>query len=356
MSAATRTASYGTIMRVMGTINGAGFKRIGLVALEEPEADRLMRTGLIVSVVGHVALARLGPDLAHRRRRSTRATSRRCRSSSSRSTELTDLDLGKKTRRGGRRRRRPNDPRREGRRDAAAAARSARRGPEPDAAAAAPPPPPEAAPPADAAEAEPEPPPPPSAEPEPLPETAPPRSRRPSRRRRRSRRPPRRPSPRVRARPADAAEAPPAAGAAESQRRHSRDEIAALLDRSKRPAAPQAPSEAPATLGVATGSADAQDDAERARRAQGADRRSCWISRRLDPIRARCRSSVRFSSTRTARVDGTPEVVEFPASQYGAGRRRQRHPRRASQCGPYALPAEKYDAVEGGAAPLHAAG
>jgi biopolymer transport protein TolR len=31
-----RTASYGTIMQVMGTINGAGFKRIGLVALKEP--------------------------------------------------------------------------------------------------------------------------------------------------------------------------------------------------------------------------------------------------------------------------------------------------------------------------------
>ncbi len=30
-----RTASYGTIMSVMGTINGAGFKQIGLVALQE---------------------------------------------------------------------------------------------------------------------------------------------------------------------------------------------------------------------------------------------------------------------------------------------------------------------------------
>jgi biopolymer transport protein TolR len=31
-----RTASYGTIMRVMGSLNGAGFKHIGLVALTEP--------------------------------------------------------------------------------------------------------------------------------------------------------------------------------------------------------------------------------------------------------------------------------------------------------------------------------
>ncbi len=32
-----REASYGTIMRVMGTINGAGFRNIGLVALSDPE-------------------------------------------------------------------------------------------------------------------------------------------------------------------------------------------------------------------------------------------------------------------------------------------------------------------------------
>ena len=32
-----KEASYGTIMRVMGTINGAGFRRIGLVALKEPD-------------------------------------------------------------------------------------------------------------------------------------------------------------------------------------------------------------------------------------------------------------------------------------------------------------------------------
>lgn len=33
-----KEASYGTIMRVMGTINGAGFRRIGLVALKEPDS------------------------------------------------------------------------------------------------------------------------------------------------------------------------------------------------------------------------------------------------------------------------------------------------------------------------------
>ena len=33
-----RAASYGTIMRVMGAINGAGFRNIGLVALKDPDS------------------------------------------------------------------------------------------------------------------------------------------------------------------------------------------------------------------------------------------------------------------------------------------------------------------------------
>ena len=33
-----RSANYGAIMRVMGSINGAGFKHIGLVALKEPDS------------------------------------------------------------------------------------------------------------------------------------------------------------------------------------------------------------------------------------------------------------------------------------------------------------------------------
>jgi biopolymer transport protein TolR len=33
-----RTASYGTIMRVMGIINAAGYRRIGLVALNEADS------------------------------------------------------------------------------------------------------------------------------------------------------------------------------------------------------------------------------------------------------------------------------------------------------------------------------
>jgi biopolymer transport protein TolR len=32
-----KAASYGAIMKVMGVINGAGFRRIGLVALKEPD-------------------------------------------------------------------------------------------------------------------------------------------------------------------------------------------------------------------------------------------------------------------------------------------------------------------------------
>jgi biopolymer transport protein TolR len=33
-----RSANYGAIMRVMGAINGAGFRHIGLVALKEPDS------------------------------------------------------------------------------------------------------------------------------------------------------------------------------------------------------------------------------------------------------------------------------------------------------------------------------
>jgi biopolymer transport protein TolR len=33
-----RSANYGMIMRVMGTVNGAGYKHIGLVALKEPDS------------------------------------------------------------------------------------------------------------------------------------------------------------------------------------------------------------------------------------------------------------------------------------------------------------------------------
>ncbi|MHA1158821.1 MAG: ExbD/TolR family protein [Alphaproteobacteria bacterium] len=33
-----RAVSYGVIMRVMGTINGAGFRNIGLVALKDPDS------------------------------------------------------------------------------------------------------------------------------------------------------------------------------------------------------------------------------------------------------------------------------------------------------------------------------
>jgi biopolymer transport protein TolR len=32
-----RTASYGAIMRIMGLINGAGYRHIGLVSVEEPD-------------------------------------------------------------------------------------------------------------------------------------------------------------------------------------------------------------------------------------------------------------------------------------------------------------------------------
>ena len=33
-----RTASYGAIMRIMGLINGAGYRHIGLVSVEKPDS------------------------------------------------------------------------------------------------------------------------------------------------------------------------------------------------------------------------------------------------------------------------------------------------------------------------------
>ena len=48
-------------MKVMGTISGAGFTHIGLVTLEGTgQLIRVMRTGLTVSVIGHLAHPRLG--------------------------------------------------------------------------------------------------------------------------------------------------------------------------------------------------------------------------------------------------------------------------------------------------------
>ena len=93
-----RAASYGTIMQVMGTINGAGFKHIGLVALSD--------TGQLSPRHAHrAASSRSSPTLAilawgadrrcPRRGRSTRARSRRCRSISSSIDDVTSARQGR---------------------------------------------------------------------------------------------------------------------------------------------------------------------------------------------------------------------------------------------------------------------
>lgn len=198
-----------------------------------------------------------------------------------------------------------------------------------------PPPPPESASPADAAEAEADSPP-AEAEPEPLPEAtaeepppepAPPRPTAAAP-----------PNPRVRPeRPA-----PPTPPAPDSQETSDAftEQIAALIDRTNSGAA-QLPSEAPATLGVATGSTDAkmtqsEIDALKAQIEQ------CWVIPTGWTHPREVSVTIRFGLNVNGTVSGAPTVVEFPASQYGPVAA-DNAIRAILQCGPYSLPAEKYD-------------
>jgi hypothetical protein len=198
-----------------------------------------------------------------------------------------------------------------------------------------PPPPPEAAPP-EAAEAEAETPPPAEAEPEAISETAAEESPTEAA-------PPKEvaaapPSPRIRPdRPAP--QAPPTPEAPETSDTFTED-IAALIDRSATGTA-QAPSSSPATLGVSAGNADAkmtqsEIDALRSQITR------CWVIPQGWTSPREVTVSVRFQLKPDGTVAGMPEVVEYPASQYGpvAG---DNAIRAVMQCGPYALPAEKYD-------------
>jgi hypothetical protein len=201
-----------------------------------------------------------------------------------------------------------------------------------------PPPPPEAAPP-DAAEAEAETPPPPAeAEPEAIPETAAEEPPPPT-----EAAPPKEvaaapPAPRIRPdRPAP--DAPQTPEAPETSDTFTED-IAALIDRSATGTA-QAPSSSPATLGVSTGNADAkmtqsEIDALRSQITR------CWVIPQGWTSPREVTVSVRFQLNPDGTVAGMPEVVEYPASQYGpvAG---DNAIRAVMQCGPYALPAEKYN-------------
>jgi hypothetical protein len=195
-------------------------------------------------------------------------------------------------------------------------------------------PPPETASPADAAEVDADAPP-AEAEPAPLPETA-------------AEEPPPEPSP-----PQQAAVAPPSprirpdrpvpptppAPQAPEASDEFTEQIAALIDRTNTGTA-QAPSQAPATLGVATGSADAkmtQSEIDALR----AQIEECWVIPTGWTHPREVSVTVRFGLNVNGTVNGSPEVVEFPASQYGQVAA-DNAIRAVLQCGPYSLPAEKY--------------
>jgi hypothetical protein len=198
-----------------------------------------------------------------------------------------------------------------------------------------PPPPTDAASPAEAAEAEADTPP-AESEPEPLSETAaeePPPVPTPPEQTAAAP-----PSPRLRPdRPAP--ETPPAPESPEASDTFT-EEIAALIDRTNT-GTPQVPSEAPATLGVATGSPDAKmtQDEIAALRAQI---ERCWVIPTGWTHPREVSVTIRFALTVDGMVRGRPEVVEFPASQYGPVAA-DNAIRAVQQCGPYKLPAEKYD-------------
>jgi hypothetical protein len=203
-----------------------------------------------------------------------------------------------------------------------------------------PPPPPEAAPPAPEPEAQPAeaPAPPADAAPEAIPEQAaeepPPQEAAP---------PPQQaaaapPAPRVR--PDRPAPPTPPAPEVPTTRDTFTEDIAALIDRSATGTA-QMPSQAPASLGVATGTQGArmtqsEIDALRSQITR------CWVIPTGWTNPREVTVSVRFQLNLDGTVAGMPEVVEFPASQYGpvAG---DNAIRAVMQCGPYALPSEKYE-------------
>lgn len=118
------------------------------------------------------------------------------------------------------------------------------------------------------------------------------------------------------------------------------DRIAALLDKSK-PEAAAAPSDAPASLGVASGG-DAPALTLNELDALRAQIQQCWVipigwtdPRQVSVV-------IRFALNQDGTVNGSPSVIEFPASQYGQVAA-DNAIRAILRCGPYQLPPEKYD-------------
>jgi hypothetical protein len=251
-------------------------------------------------------------------------------------SELTDLELGKKTAQEAEAKS-PNDPTEKVAETKPETDRAGDDKPKPPPPPP-PPPPPEASPPAPeqaeaetppapadaAAEAIPET---PTDEPKPAAETAPPKQVAAA-------------PPTPRARPDRPAPKTPPAPETPTTSDTFTEEIAALIDRSATGSA-QLPSEAPATFGVSDGSQSArmtqsEIDALRAQITR------CWVIPTGWTNPREVTVSIRFQLNRDGTVNGMPEVVEYPASQYGpvAG---DNAIRAVMQCGPYQLPAEKYE-------------
>ncbi|HMN86247.1 MAG TPA: hypothetical protein PKA74_09710 [Bauldia sp.] len=118
------------------------------------------------------------------------------------------------------------------------------------------------------------------------------------------------------------------------------DKIAALLDKSP-PAAPAAASEAPAAAG-ATAATPSEKLTVSELDALRAQIQSCWVIPIgwTDP--AQVAVTVRFKLNQDGTVGGTPEVIEYPAGQYGQVSA-DNAIRAILRCGPYLLPPEKFD-------------
>jgi hypothetical protein len=298
-------------------------------------ADRAMRAGLIVSLLGHLVLVGWGVitmrnfeplDASHIETLPVEFIE---------IADVTSIDKGLKSADPGEQPS-PNDPSTEAVADTPPAPEPT---PAPEEEPAPPPPPPPAADQAAEAEAAEEPAPePPAAEPEPLPEPAsePAPAAEPA--------PPQEtaaataPTPRLRPdRPA-----PPSPAAPETPETSEQfaDTITALLNKTET-GAPQAVSEAPATLGVQTGSVDARMT-ESEISILKAQVEACWIIPTGWTHPREVSVTIRFALNRDGTVNGAPTVVEFPASQYGQVSA-DNAIRAVLRCGPYNLPEEKYD-------------
>jgi hypothetical protein len=140
------------------------------------------------------------------------------------------------------------------------------------------------------------------------------------------------PTPRIRPKP-------PTPVAEEKTEDFDSDKIAALLDKST-PAAPADVSTSEATLGVAKGTAEAKMT-QNELAALIAQVSRCWTYPMgwTDPSEVSV--TLRFALNMDGSVAGQPEVVAYPAGQYGRVAT-ENAIRAVLRCGPYRLPPEKY--------------